>query len=92
MGEHMNAEEEVLRTLEALKSAGFKPVDAVFKGMIAVMRKSTLHMIQELADAQEAVGSIVILYKNPDGELRSVEIPVGKVAEGESVGGDGAES
>ena len=84
----MKAEEEVLKTIEALKNAGFEPIDAVFKGMIAVMKKSTLHMIQELADAQEAIGSIVILYKNPDGELRSVEIPVGKVSEGENVGGD----
>ncbi len=83
MGIYMNAEEEVIKTLEALKSAGFEPVDAVFKGMIAVMKKSTLHMIQELADQQEAIGSIVILYKNPDGELRSIEIPVGKVPEGE---------
>jgi len=77
----MNAEEEVIKTLEMLKNAGFEPVDAVFKGMIAVMNKSTLHTIQQLADQKEAIGSIVVLYKNPDGELRSIEIPVGNVEE-----------
>ncbi len=88
----MKAEEEVVKTIEALKNGGFEPIDAVFKGMIAVMKKSTLHMIQELADAQEAVGSIVILYKNPDGEIRSIEIPIGNIPEGENVGDGAAEA
>ena len=73
----MKAEEELIKTLEMLKSAGFEPVDAVFKGMIAVMNKSTLHMIQELADQGEAIGTLTVIYKTPDGGVRTIEIPIG---------------
>lgn len=73
----MKAEEELIKTLEMLKSAGFEPVDAVFKGMIAVMKKSTLHMIQELADQGEAIGTLTVIYKTPDGGVRTIEIPIG---------------
>ncbi len=74
----MKADEEVIKTLEALKSAGFEPVDAIFKGMITVMKKSQLEWLQQLADAKEAVGTITIVYKTPDGGIRTVEIPVGE--------------
>lgn len=74
----MKAEEEVIKTLEMLKNAGFQPVDAIFKGMLAVMKKSTLEMIQKLADEGEALGTITVVYKTPDGSLRSIEIPIGE--------------
>ncbi len=77
----MKAEEEVIKTLEMLKGAGFEPVDAIFKGMVAVMNKETLKMIQELADKGEAIGTMVIVYKTPDGGLRTIEIPVGEESE-----------
>ena len=69
--------EEVLKTLEMLKNNGFQPVDAVFKGMIAVMNKSTLELIQNLADKGDAVGTLTIIYKTPDGGIRTIEIPIG---------------
>ena len=78
----MKAEEELIKTLEMLKSAGFEPVDAIFKGMIAVMNKSTLHLIQELADKGEALGTLTVIYKTPDGGVRTIEIPIGNVEEG----------
>ena len=81
MGENMKAEEEVIKTLEMLKNAGFEPVDAIFKGMVAVMKKSVLHLIQELADQGEAVGTLTVIYKTPDGGLRSIEIPIGSEEE-----------
>ncbi|NPA86476.1 MAG: hypothetical protein GXO00_00490 [Candidatus Diapherotrites archaeon] len=73
--------EEVIKTLEMLKSAGFEPVDAIFKGMVAVMNKSTLQLIQDLADKGEAIGTLTIIYKTPDGELRTIEIPIGAPTE-----------
>ena len=91
----MKAMEEVLKTLEMLKNAGFEPVDAIFKGMVAVMNKSTLEMIQNLADKGEAIGTLTIIYKNPDGDLRTIEIPIGAEEEQkveEAVGGEKAQS
>ncbi len=82
-GDTMKAEDEVIKTIEALKAAGFEPVDAIFKGMITVMKKSQLQWIQQLADAQEAVGTITIVYKTPDGGVRTVEIPIGEEEETE---------
>ncbi len=79
----MKAEEEVIKTLEMLKNAGFEPFDAVFKGLIVVMDKDTLHKIQELADKKEAVGSITVFYKTPDGDVRTIEIPIGEIPEEE---------
>ncbi|HIQ09951.1 MAG TPA: hypothetical protein EYH23_00310 [Euryarchaeota archaeon] len=83
----MKASEEVIKTIEMLKSAGFEPVDAIFKGMITVLKKSQLEWIQQLADAKEAVGTITIIYKTPDGDIRTIEIPVGEVSEEEEEGG-----
>ncbi len=83
----MNAEEEVIKTIEALRSAGFEPVDAIFKGMITVMKKSQLQWIQQLADAKEAVGTITIIYKTPDGDVRTIEIPIGNIPEEEGEAG-----
>ncbi len=79
----MKAEEELIKTLEMLKNAGFQPVDAIFKGMVAVMNKSTLHMIQELADQGEAIGTLTVIYKTPDGGVRTIEIPIGAEEEAE---------
>ena len=73
--------EEVIKTLEMLKNAGFEPVDAIFKGMVAVMNKSTLELIQELADKGEAIGTLTIVYKTPDGDIRTIEIPIGSEGE-----------
>lgn len=77
-GEVMKAEEEVMKTLEMLQNAGFQPVDAIFKGMLAVMKRSTLEMLQKLADEGEALGTITVVYKTPNGGLRSIEIPIGE--------------
>jgi hypothetical protein len=82
----MKAEEELLKTLEMLENAGFKPVDAIFKGMVAVMDKNTLHIIQELADKGEAIGTLTVIYKTPDGDVRSIEIPIGEVESEKSEG------
>jgi len=79
----MKAEEEVIKTLEMLKSAGFQPVDAIFKGMLAVMKKSTLELIQKLADEGEALGTITVVYKTPDGNMRSIDIPIGEAQDQE---------
>ncbi len=84
---NMKASEEVIKTLEMLKSAGFEPVDAVFKGMITVMKKSQLDWLQQLADAKEAVGTIAVIYKTPDGDVRTVEIPIGEIPAEEEQGG-----
>jgi len=84
----MKASEEVIKTIEMLKSAGFEPVDAIFKGMITVLKKSQLEWIQQLADAKEAVGTITIIYKTPDGDIRTIEIPVGEVSEEEEGGSE----
>ncbi len=73
----MKPMEEVIKTLEMLKNAGFEPVDAIFKGMVAVMNKSTLELIQKLADEGEAVGTLTVIYKTLDGGLRTIEIPIG---------------
>ncbi len=73
----MKPYEEVVKTLEMLKSAGFEPVDAVFRGAIVVMNKEVMQLIEKLAENDEAMGSITIVYRTPDGQLRSIEIPIG---------------
>lgn len=84
----MKASEEIVKTIGMLESAGFKPVDAIFKGMITVLKKSQLEWIQQLADENEAVGTISLVYKTPDGDVRTVEIPLGNVQEEEEGGSE----
>ena len=69
--------DEVMRSIEMLKSAGNTIADIVFEGAISVKKKEMLVKLQELEGGGEAVGVIRVGYLTPDKKLRVIEIPVG---------------
>jgi hypothetical protein len=81
----MKVKEEVLTVIEALKKAGFTPVDAVFEGAVGVKEDTTLAFMDKLNDAQMVSGVVRVIYTTADNAVRFVEIPVGeqKAAEGQ---------
>ncbi len=74
----MTPEEEVLKVKQMLEGAGFKPLEAIFKGVIAVSTGTILKEISDLAEKGDAIGSILIIYQAGEKEIRSIEIPVGR--------------
>ena len=74
----MKIKEEVLKVIDAMKKAGFTPVDAVFEGAVGVKEDTTLAFMDKLNDAQMVSGVIRVIYTTPDNGVRFVEIPVGQ--------------
>ncbi len=70
--------DEVLKVIEALKNAGFTPVDAVFEGAIGVKEDTTLAFVDKLTDAQLVSGVVRVIYTVGEDQVRFVEIPVGE--------------
>jgi len=66
-----------LKVLEALKKAGFNPVDAVFEGAVGVKEDTTLEFFQKLEDAGMLSGVVRVIYTTGENKVRFVEIPVG---------------
>lgn len=77
----LSVKEEVLKTIDALKNAGFTPVDAVFEGAVGVKEDTTLAFMDKLNDAQLANGVIRVIYTTDGQSVRFVEIPVGQQQE-----------
>lgn len=78
----MKVKEEVLTVIDALKKAGFTPVDAVFEGAVGVKEDTTLSFMDKLNDANMVSGVIRVLYSAGSGDqVRFVEIPVGQPPE-----------
>ncbi|MEM0475267.1 MAG: hypothetical protein QW343_00520 [Candidatus Norongarragalinales archaeon] len=78
----MKIKEEVLKTIESLKKAGFNPVDAVFEGAVGVKEDSTLAFLDKLDDAQMISGVVRVIYTTDGDNVRFVEIPVGQAPAG----------
>lgn len=74
----MKVKEEVLKTIDMIKKAGFTPVDAVFEGAVGVKEDTTLAFMDKLNDAQMVSGVIRVIYTLKDDNVRFVEIPVGQ--------------
>ncbi|MBI5224720.1 hypothetical protein HY989_02525 [Candidatus Micrarchaeota archaeon] len=74
----MKIKDEVLKTIDALKKAGFNPVDAVFEGAVGVKEDTTLAFMDKLNDNQMVSGVIRVIYTLGDDNVRFVEIPVGQ--------------
>ena len=70
--------DEVLKVIDALKNAGFTPVDAVFEGAIGVKEDTTLAFVDKLTDAQLVSGVVRVIYTVGEDQVRFVEIPVGE--------------
>ncbi|PIT85238.1 hypothetical protein COU36_04380 [Candidatus Micrarchaeota archaeon CG10_big_fil_rev_8_21_14_0_10_59_7] len=79
----MKVKDEVLKTIDALKKAGFNPVDAVFEGAVGVKEDTTLAFVDKLNDSQLISGVVRIIYVTPDEQVRFVEIPIGQMPGGE---------
>lgn len=79
----MKIKDEVLKTIETLKKAGFNPVDAVFEGAVGVKEDTTLAFMDKLNDNQMVSGVIRVIYTIDDENVRFVEIPVGQGAASE---------
>ncbi len=76
----MKIKDEVLKVIEALKKAGFNPVDAVFEGAVGVKEDTTLAFMDKLNDNQMVSGVIRVIYTIDEDNVRFVEIPVGQGA------------
>ncbi|MFA6329299.1 MAG: hypothetical protein WCX64_01280 [Candidatus Micrarchaeia archaeon] len=74
----MKVKDEVLTVIDALKKAGFTPVDAVFEGAVGVKEDTTLAFMDKLNDAQMVSGVVRVIYTTSDNGVRFVEIPVGE--------------
>ncbi len=74
----MKVKEEVLKTIDMIKKAGFTPVDAVFEGAVGVKEDTTLAFMDKLNDNQMVSGVIRVIYTLKDDNVRFVEIPVGQ--------------
>jgi len=74
----MKVKDEVLTVIDALKKAGFTPVDAVFEGAVGVKEDTTLAFMDKLNDAQMVSGVVRVIYTTSDNAVRFVEIPVGE--------------
>ncbi len=75
----MKVKDEVMKVIDALKSAGFTPVDAVFEGAVGVKEDTTLGYMDKLNDANLVSGVIRVIYSSgTDEQVRFVEIPVGQ--------------
>jgi hypothetical protein len=74
----MKVKDEVLTVIDALKKAGFTPVDAVFEGAVGVKEDTTLAFMDKLNDAQMVSGVVRVIYTTTDNAVRFVEIPVGE--------------
>ncbi|MBI3588005.1 hypothetical protein HY995_03485 [Candidatus Micrarchaeota archaeon] len=77
-GEKMKVSAEVVKTIDALKKAGFTPVDAVFEGAVGVKEDATLEFMDKLNDGQLVTGVIRVIYTVGEDQVRFVEIPVGQ--------------
>ena len=80
----MKVKEEVLSVIDALKKAGFTPVDAVFEGAVGVKEDTTLSFMDKLNDANMVSGVIRVIYSAGTDQVRFVEIPVGQPQEGQA--------
>ena len=74
----MKVKDEVLKVIDALKQAGFEPVDAVFEGAVGVKQDTTLAFVDKLNDAKMVSGVIRVIYTAGENQVRFVEIPVGQ--------------
>lgn len=83
----MGFADEVIKTINMLKSGGNSIADIVFEGALSVKKKEVLMKLQELETSGEAIGVIRVGYLTPEKKLRVVEIPVGKEAEQKTVSG-----
>jgi hypothetical protein len=82
----MKIKDEVLKTIDSLKKAGFNPVDAVFEGAVGVKEDTTLAFLDKLDDNQMISGVVRVIYTTDGDNVRFVEIPIGQApagAEGE---------
>lgn len=79
----MDVKEEVLKTIDGLKKAGFNPVDAVFEGAVGVKDDEALQWIEKLDSKQLVSGVIRVIYTVGDQNIRFVEIPVGQLPQEE---------
>lgn len=77
----MKIKEEVLKVIDALKTQGFTPVDAIFEGAIGVKEDTTLGFVDKLNEAQLVSGVIRVIYSVEGDNVRFVEIPVGQAPE-----------
>jgi hypothetical protein len=75
----MKVKDEVMKVIDALKKAGFTPVDAVFEGAVGVKEDTTLAFMDKLNDAQMVSGVIRVIYTTGENNVRFVEIPVGQI-------------
>lgn len=83
----MGFSDEVMKTINMLKSAENSIADIVFEGALSVKKKEVLMSLQGLETSGEAIGVIRVGYLTPDKKLRVIEIPVGKEAEQKAMSG-----
>lgn len=83
----VKVKDEVLKVIDALKKAGFEPVDAVYEGAVGVKEDTVLSFMDALNEKQLVSGVIRVIYTAGGDQVRFVEIPVGQPPQGEGAEG-----
>jgi len=73
----MDAKSEIQKTKAMITKAGFKVIDLQFDGVIAAQDQRVVAVINKMAEEQMAMG-VVRVYYDVGGDVRAIEIPVGK--------------
>lgn len=75
----MAVKDEVMKTVTALKNAGFTPMDIIFEGAISVKGGKVLEALDEAVTEKAISGVIRIVYAAGENAIRFVEIPLGEM-------------
>jgi len=75
----MTVSEEVSKTFNMVKAAGFDIIDVIFEGAMTVKGKELLSKIEELSNERRAMGVIRLVYSTGGDQVRTIEIPVGNI-------------
>lgn len=77
LGDAVGIADEVHKTYEMLKAAGFNIKDISFEGIMSLQNKTTLIKLDELSQEKKALGVIKVVYEADKDQKRMIEIPVG---------------
>lgn len=74
----MAMKEEVMKSYQMLRDAGFRVEDIVFEGAMSVKNKTVLEKLQDLSEQGASYGNVRIIYSVDKEQVRNIIIPVGK--------------
>jgi len=76
----MDVKDEIGKTQDMVKKAGFKLLDVQFEGVVEAGNDKVLSVLQKMASEQQAVGVVRVFYE-ANKDVRVIEIPIGNLPE-----------